>query len=544
MTVAELLNAKQFQELRVINKKADLNRIIFTVESTETPDVVAYLSKNAFLITTGMIYKDNQAGLCSLITKLNDLPCAGLAIKLGRFINELDPQVIALANKLQFPLIQIPTNYTLGEVSQKMLAYIWNDQNEELIHALNTQKKFSMLLLQGVSMKVMLNNIALVTKKPAAILDPFGDIMECTHTCIKEHLTIAKEVFGEISTKEHMKGKVEFVRTIGEKEEAISVYPIYSIGKNPYYLYFFDSAVLYKTVSSLVIEQFIQVLGPYLFKELYARCNIMKQKEAVFHILVNSTKGEKWSSSQLLMLGEKYGLKTAQNYRILMGTIEHNRHKKFDFTNLSYEEERYMLIYDWLDAQITKKFHGKVILFPASDAYQFIFIIQDAESDIEQELKRYHEQLLSLLQAEIIFAFGNRVIDLVDLDTSYNTALQSHENGKKEGQFYYIRNYAPKDAKELLKMIANEQIESFCSNNLKALAYPEDEMMLELRKTLKTYLECKCSITETANTMFLHRNTVKYRINKCKEILGSDFSDPAYCFQLQLSLVLAGDVGE
>lgn len=541
MTVRELLNAKRFHKLCVINKHADLDRIIFTVESTETPDVSGYLSKQTLLITTGMVYKGNQNQLCNLIRELNQLSCAGLAIKLGRFIDHLDQQVIDLADQLQFPLIQIPMEYTLGEVFQKMLAYIWNDQNEELTYALNTQRKFSSLLLQGASLKVILNNIALAANRPAAILDPFGDIMEYTHTCTREHLKAAQGIFQKKSENfadYPMSNNV----TLGRREEVVSVHRVCSIGNNPYYLYFFDSKLLHEEVSDLVIEQFSQVLGTYMFKNLHTRCTAIKQKESIFSILANQNKTEKWSASQLLMLGERYGLKAVQSYHILAGRLEQKKTHRFNFINLSHREERYMLIYDWLDAQVTKSFGGNVLLFPELNAYQFIFVIQGTNPGMEEEISRYHHKLLKLLQAEVTFAFGNSVTELISLDTAYNTALQSYENGEAESeQLYFIRRYAPKDARELLKMVSSEQSRSFCLNNLKKLAYPQEDMLVELRKTLKTYLDCKCSITETANTMFLHRNTVKYRIRKCKELLGRDFSDPAFCFQLQLGLVLSGD---
>ena len=45
-------------------------------------------------------------------------------------------------------------------------------------------------------------------------------------------------------------------------------------------------------------------------------------------------------------------------------------------------------------------------------------------------------------------------------------------------------------------------------------------------------------IKETADTLFLHRNTVRYRISKCQSILKHDFSDPEYCLQLQICLAL------
>ena len=116
MTVEELLSIEKFRKLKVINEKADLTRVVETIESTEAPDVVGFVPKHTLLITTGMAYENDQQGLYELIIALNEQPCAALAIKLGRFIDELTPQVLQIANDLRVPIIQIPMDMTLGDV--------------------------------------------------------------------------------------------------------------------------------------------------------------------------------------------------------------------------------------------------------------------------------------------------------------------------------------------------------------------------------------------------------------------------------------------
>lgn len=52
-----------------------------------------------------------------------------------------------------------------------------------------------------------------------------------------------------------------------------------------------------------------------------------------------------------------------------------------------------------------------------------------------------------------------------------------------------------------------------------------------LLNTLKTYPQENCNLTRASEKMFVHRNTLKYRINKIEELLGCDlnkFSDCSY----------------
>lgn len=57
----------------------------------------------------------------------------------------------------------------------------------------------------------------------------------------------------------------------------------------------------------------------------------------------------------------------------------------------------------------------------------------------------------------------------------------------------------------------------------------------DLVETLECYLACNCNLSKTADQLFVHRNTMKYRIKKIKEILVVDFSDPNACFTLRFA---------
>ena len=55
-------------------------------------------------------------------------------------------------------------------------------------------------------------------------------------------------------------------------------------------------------------------------------------------------------------------------------------------------------------------------------------------------------------------------------------------------------------------------------------------------ETLRTYLACSGSVRETARRMFVHRNTVTYKLNRIAEILGVDLSDFSVREQLDCAL--------
>lgn len=57
----------------------------------------------------------------------------------------------------------------------------------------------------------------------------------------------------------------------------------------------------------------------------------------------------------------------------------------------------------------------------------------------------------------------------------------------------------------------------------------------ELVKTLSIYLDKSCATEAAAAELFVHRNTLRYRLAKVSQISGRDLSDPDVRFQLQLA---------
>ncbi|HAD20122.1 MAG TPA: hypothetical protein DCF42_06960, partial [Lachnospiraceae bacterium] len=60
----------------------------------------------------------------------------------------------------------------------------------------------------------------------------------------------------------------------------------------------------------------------------------------------------------------------------------------------------------------------------------------------------------------------------------------------------------------------------------------------ELSHTLHCYLTCRCNATETARSLYIHRSTLLYRIDRILGLTGIDFENPDEYFHLLLSFYL------
>lgn len=534
MTLKSLLENESLRDLTVMNPKADLERTISTVESTETPDVISYVPVNSFIITTGMIYKGRQEELCQLILRLNELPCTGLGIKLGRFLDELEPEVIETADSVGFPLIRIPISRTLGEVYHCFLSLLWDNENEDLLNALNVQKKFYNLVCHGASLKRLLNVFSTTVKKHVAVVDMFGEICAVSNTDAFEEQMAVKLVKGLNSEDNEYWQKP--VLEEGRKEQSF-IYPIRSISRNTHYVVVFDDENT-AAISAFVMEELLLMLGIHFYKNLYAYFNEMQFRNNFLKLVTEANECECLSARQILAIGQAHHLRVSDYYCVIAARFRQPESQRFRAEQFMRREERYILVYDYLKRKIEDHYSGDVLVLPDIEGWRYVLLLQKKRKHLDERLGEIRDTLKRVFDEEVLFAYGNSAYDAGTIVNSYWEAVEGLNNMPvgHEG----ILHYQPKNILEFLKGMSNRQIDDICRRMLKELAFPEDEMNVELQRTLKAYLDCHCSIMETANRLYLHRNTVRYRIKKCEEMLGNDLSDWDYCFQLQLCLIFVG----
>lgn len=74
----------------------------------------------------------------------------------------------------------------------------------------------------------------------------------------------------------------------------------------------------------------------------------------------------------------------------------------------------------------------------------------------------------------------------------------------------------------LLKITDKTSLENYCHPALEILSTYDKDFYL----TLRTYLECNKNVNETADKLFIHRNTLNYRIKRIKELTGLNLDNP------------------
>jgi DNA-binding PucR family transcriptional regulator len=99
------------------------------------------------------------------------------------------------------------------------------------------------------------------------------------------------------------------------------------------------------------------------------------------------------------------------------------------------------------------------------------------------------------------------------------------------------------DAERLLKELARSPDLAPFGELVRPLVEHDRERRSDLVRTLRVYFAAGANASEAADRMFLHRNSMLYRLERIQKLTGLDLKDPDASLALRLGL-LAVEKGE
>ncbi len=124
--------------------------------------------------------------------------------------------------------------------------------------------------------------------------------------------------------------------------------------------------------------------------------------------------------------------------------------------------------------------------------------------------------------------------DITSMPSLYEQAGSALRLAKKQELPYILFQASPVN-KLLLSIPSTQILQEIYSTILGPLEAFDQKHHTDYLETLRNYIESDGSILETASRMYVHRNTINYRIHKIKNLLDNKLSSPEDRFQIQLA---------
>lgn len=517
-----------------------LTRNVQFVNISDTPDVIQFLDSNHLLLTTGYAFKDDTQELCELIREMHALNCTGIVIKVSRFLKELPEEVKLLADELAFPIIDLPSDLTLGELSRHILNYLNDHKAEQLYYALHVQREFSEMMVKEYSLTSLVEQLSHFLNRPTLLLNHRGEKIAQSHDFRKVSMeTVEKEIINMVKGDLQL-GRSGSTFTLPSSEnQTFSTYPIQTKRLHTSILVMLDSEKSLPYPSSqMAIEQASNVISFTIIKEQAIEENARLLKNNFFADLIELRIR---SSEEILSRTHYYGLRENADTICIICTIDPEG-DNYEAMQL-YEKkvsELHNSIYDQLEDEIVNN-NMEATLFTKEKYFVMLLQFTHYNETAIRSVTAFVESAQSNLHEEdstISFGISNLVQSPIDVPKAYNEAVDAILGGYDLNKHGFINFYRTREIDELLSTLPRKDLQALYENTLKSLAYPKTKEELDLVKTIETYLNCQCEISETSRRLYVHRNTVKYRIEKLEKMLNCSFRDPADSLRFRVALLI------
>ena len=152
--------------------------------------------------------------------------------------------------------------------------------------------------------------------------------------------------------------------------------------------------------------------------------------------------------------------------------------------------------------------------------------------------QKVEESLKANLGLQMYIGIGSPCGDICDYYNSYMLANRVVNIGRKLDPQRLIYSSGDYRIQLLLQSVKEDQKKEYTEYFYKLFNNKSDKHIKELLDTARIYFEKRMNIKATAEAMFIHRNTVLYRINKLKEQYGQDITEPYTCMLLYIGINL------
>ncbi|PRR69499.1 PucR family transcriptional regulator [Neomoorella humiferrea] len=520
--VEDILKIPIFKKCRVVGGVDGLNRIITNVNVMEVPDILPWIRPGDFIFTTAYAIKDDVEAQKILIPQLAKRGASGLAIKSQRYIETIPRYMIEAANNLSFPLIELPVEVNFSELISSILTQIVNRQASFLEHSVKVHQQFTDLILNGGQLDQI-----------AEALTELIDAYVCLEDLINFRRVIyPPELPGHIMSlfEKNYTDIQDFYRQEinieGTKLESV-ILPIIVEGQQ----YGWVQAIAIDRDFSLFELTTLERVCSIVALDILRQQNVTQVENRYKGEFLNQLLSSPEHNEKVFIERSKtFGWDISKNNATLIFEVLPGHEKKLKIKQQDIKSQAAILLKNYCD-------RNKLRYFLVNNDEGIILFL---ESDLVFANNNIIHQLKALLNYwHVTIGIGNGYSGIKGIKKSFREAKLALEVGKYlfgSGQVIYYRDLGVYSL--LLKNTDIAELKDFVQEMLGPLEIYDLNKKGELLKTLKTFLETNCNVKETAEKLYMHYNTVLYRVNKIKELIGVDFNNPDQVLNLQVAMRL------
>ncbi|WP_066582770.1 PucR family transcriptional regulator [Cellulomonas timonensis] len=171
VTVREIMTLGALRGTYVLGGARGLDRMVSGVNVMEVPDIEDFVKRGELLLTTAYPVRERPERLVELVPELASRGLAALAIKPMRYLEELPPRLVEVANRLDFPVLVMPDRTSFNEVIGAVLAVVLAEYGAEPGGAEAIRERLTGVALAGGGLEEIARTLAGALDRDVRIVD-------------------------------------------------------------------------------------------------------------------------------------------------------------------------------------------------------------------------------------------------------------------------------------------------------------------------------------------------------------------------------------
>lgn len=541
-TIKDFLNISIIEQAKVKTAISTLSlRSIEYVSVIEIP-VENFVRKNELVLSTAIGCTDNPEIFKEFIWEIFNSKASALVVAVGHHVKMIPKEVIEFAEKLQFPIIEIPWNIRFADLIEAVLTQLNNWQQANLKSFENLQKQLLTYYLNGFTLSDAAELIHQTLGSPVVIVNTSGSLKGTSNKAegLINTLTSCLQMLSSHVDQVPL-GKYNI-------EKSHVIFKIQS--GNILYGYLFLKFMTDKISKDNFINEKAQILRHIITPVTLWFNREQAIYEAEMHLkddfVWNLTKGEIDSWEDVSSRAKSIGYNLSATYVCLVGLLGNMEepYKSEKSSSTSYEQWLYDSI-KTIKSQILRiGTHLKQATMTTYQQDRLIIFLEVTNNEVEESVNRFldllEEKLTKLYSGiNMSWGIGKNHFGVKTFHKGFTDAKIALEVCYKQKGPGHRSTYNNISIYRMLSALSyNQEAQKITMLTIGKLIEYDNEHGLDLINTFIAYVQNKCNASQTARALHLHRQSLLYRLKRIEVITTLSLENPDDLFLLDICIRL------
>lgn len=539
ITVKSLLRIGPLRTSQVVAGYQKLDRVVKGVTIIEAPDIVYWLYGGELLLTSLYSVPGEGTNYQEFIRKLAEKEVSALAIKTGRFVQDIPQEIIDTANEYGLPIIELDGNIRFIDIMYPVMEQLFNSQVIKLKCYKDVQERFTTLALQCEGLDAIIHTLEELVGNPVAVFDKYFKCLKTTDSRIGKFIEPQ-----EREVRENLNDKFSYYRQkvhYPAIEEIVPqiVVPIQAFSQIKAYLTVAELNKPLQEVDFISLEHAATVVTLDLVKHFAVQEVEQKFKDDLIEHIIS---GE-LSSTNALERTHLMEWDLNRPYRVILFNLKNM--DCFFVENRSQDKVALQGIKSEIASIISssiKKITKDFIIGNKVDTVIVLWAVNENNDTELREIQRISKEVQEqvrkrMKKISIQVGISDVSNGIEEIPRSYREAQDAITYGEMLNKESSVVAFSELGVFRMLcKFAEKNSLEEFIPKPLLKILQYDKENESELLKTLQVFLECNGNASKAAKELFIHYKTILYRLERIKEVTQLNLENNRNRLELEMGL--------